>query len=64
MAAPVGGKTCVITGAGSGIAQAIADMFGARGAALVVSDNRLDAAQAAAEAITARVELRPRSHAT
>lgn len=44
----------VITGAGAGIGRAIAQTFAAAGAAVVVSDLRLEAAQAVAEGISAQ----------
>lgn len=47
-------QVAVITGAGAGIGRAIAQTFAAAGAAVVVSDLRLEAAQAVAEGISAQ----------
>jgi 7-alpha-hydroxysteroid dehydrogenase len=47
-------QVAVITGAGAGIGRAIAETFAAAGAAVVVSDFNLEAAQAVARAIEAR----------
>jgi 3-oxoacyl-[acyl-carrier protein] reductase len=43
------GLVAVVTGAGQGIGRAVAEAFGSRGARVVVSDLRLDAAEEAAE---------------
>jgi NAD(P)-dependent dehydrogenase (short-subunit alcohol dehydrogenase family) len=45
------GKTAVVTGAGSGLGQAMAERFAAEGMTVVIADVRLDAAEAAAEGI-------------
>jgi NAD(P)-dependent dehydrogenase (short-subunit alcohol dehydrogenase family) len=45
------GKVAVITGAGGGIGSASARMFAAEGARLVLTDVRLDAAQAVADEV-------------
>ncbi|HEY6875484.1 MAG TPA: glucose 1-dehydrogenase [Candidatus Dormibacteraeota bacterium] len=45
------GKVCLITGAGSGIGQATARLFGAEGATVVAADVELSAATATAEEI-------------
>ncbi|TBL77309.1 SDR family oxidoreductase [Paenibacillus thalictri] len=45
------GKVAVITGAASGMGKAIAELFAAEGAQVVVSDLRLEAAQTVASAI-------------
>jgi NAD(P)-dependent dehydrogenase (short-subunit alcohol dehydrogenase family) len=45
------GKTAVITGAGSGIGQAIALLFGAQGARVIVLDISVDAGNAVADRI-------------
>ncbi len=47
----IDGQVAVITGAGAGIGRAIAETFGAAGAAVVVSDRDVDAAKSVAEAI-------------
>lgn len=47
----IDGQVAVITGAGAGIGRAIAETFGAAGAAIVVSDRDVAAAVAVAEAI-------------
>ncbi|WBB61236.1 3-oxoacyl-ACP reductase FabG [Streptomyces sp. WMMC500] len=46
------GRTAIITGAGQGIGLAIAGVFAAHGARLVVADVNPDAADAAAEALS------------
>lgn len=48
------GQVAVITGAGAGIGQAIAETFAAAGAAVMVSDLDADAARKVAQAIQAR----------
>jgi NAD(P)-dependent dehydrogenase (short-subunit alcohol dehydrogenase family) len=48
----LGGKTAIVTGAGSGIGRASAIRFAEEGAAVVVADIRLARAQETAEAIT------------
>src|SRR5438094_10296370 len=45
------GKTALVTGAGSGIGEAIALALAARGARLVIADLNLEAAQRVAKAI-------------
>src|SRR5271155_3788724 len=47
------GRSALVTGAGSGLGQAIARAFAAAGAAVVVTDIDKDAAVATAESITA-----------
>ena len=47
------GKTGIVTGAASGIGKAIAEGYAACGGTVIVSDLKLDAAQAVADAITA-----------
>jgi NAD(P)-dependent dehydrogenase (short-subunit alcohol dehydrogenase family) len=47
----LGGKVAVVTGAGSGLGKAIATRFAAEGMTVVIADNRLDAAAAAATEI-------------
>ncbi len=47
-------KVCVITGAASGIGHGIATRFIADGAKVVIADLKLDAAQKAADALTAK----------
>lgn len=47
-------QVAVITGAGAGIGRAIAETFAAAGAAVVVSDLRLEAATAVAQGIEAK----------
>lgn len=47
-------QVAVITGAGAGIGRAIAETFAAAGAAVVVSDLRLEAATAVVQAIVAK----------
>lgn len=47
----IDGQVAVITGAGAGIGRAIAETFGAAGAAVVVSDRDVAAATAVAEGI-------------
>jgi len=47
-------KTCIITGAASGIGHGIAERFIADGANVVIADLKLDAAQKAADALTAK----------
>jgi NAD(P)-dependent dehydrogenase (short-subunit alcohol dehydrogenase family) len=46
-------KVCIITGAGSGIGRASAEMFGREGAIVVVTDIRADAAEEVARGIVA-----------
>ncbi|MEO8241659.1 MAG: 3-hydroxybutyrate dehydrogenase [bacterium] len=45
-------KVCVVTGAASGIGHAIAERFVTDGARVVIADLKIDAANAAAEALT------------
>ncbi|MBO7742672.1 SDR family oxidoreductase [Paenibacillus sp. MWE-103] len=47
------GKAAIVTGAASGMGKAIAELFAAEGAKVVVGDLRLDAAQAVADGIAA-----------
>ena len=47
-------QVAVVTGAGAGIGRAIAETFAAAGAAVMVSDLKLETAQVVADAITAR----------
>ncbi len=47
------GKTAVVTGAGAGIGQAIAELFSRAGAAIVVADIQADAAETVADRIRA-----------
>jgi len=47
------GAVALVTGAGAGIGQAIAETFAAAGAAVAVSDLKVDAAEEVARAITA-----------
>lgn len=49
----LGGKTAIVTGAGSGIGAAIAKRFGEEGANVVVADINLDAAQGVVDEISA-----------
>jgi NAD(P)-dependent dehydrogenase (short-subunit alcohol dehydrogenase family) len=51
MGSRLAGKVCIITGAGSGIGQASAQLFAVEGARVVVADIDLQAAQSTAEAI-------------
>lgn len=46
-------KVCIVTGAASGIGKAIADIYAAEGAKVVIADLNLEAAQKAADDITA-----------
>lgn len=46
-------KVCIVTGAASGIGKAIADLYAAQGGKVVIADLNLDAAQKAADDITA-----------
>jgi 3-hydroxybutyrate dehydrogenase len=50
-ALPLSGRTALVTGAGSGIGEAIARELASAGAAVLVQDLRLDTASAVAEAI-------------
>jgi NAD(P)-dependent dehydrogenase (short-subunit alcohol dehydrogenase family) len=45
------GKVAVVTGSGSGLGKAMAERFAAEGMTVVIADNRLDAAEAAAAEI-------------
>jgi NAD(P)-dependent dehydrogenase (short-subunit alcohol dehydrogenase family) len=51
MGSRLAGKVCIITGAGSGIGQAGAQLFAAEGARVVVADIDLQAAQSTVEGI-------------
>jgi 7-alpha-hydroxysteroid dehydrogenase len=46
------GQVAIVTGGGAGIGRAIAELFSAAGAAIVVSDRTLETADETAEAIT------------
>lgn len=48
------GQAAVVTGAGAGIGRAIAETFASAGASVMVSDLKLETAQAVAEAIRAK----------
>ncbi|MGF7031631.1 NAD(P)-dependent dehydrogenase (short-subunit alcohol dehydrogenase family) [Paenibacillus mucilaginosus] len=48
------GKTAVITGAASGMGKSIAELFASEGAKVVVSDLRVEAAQAVVDGILAK----------
>lgn len=48
------GQVAVVTGGGAGIGRGISELFGAAGAAVVVSDLNRDAAEAVAQGIRAR----------
>ena len=48
------GKVAVVTGSGSGLGRAIAERLATEGMTVVIADNRLDAAEAAAAAIEQR----------
>ncbi len=51
--AGLAGKTALITGAASGIGKAIAELYAQQGASVAIADINKDAAEAAANAITA-----------
>ncbi|MGV2805845.1 SDR family NAD(P)-dependent oxidoreductase, partial [Clostridium perfringens] len=48
------GNVAIVTGAASGMGKATAELFAAEGAKVVVSDLRLEAAQAVVDEITAK----------
>src|SRR5579862_5733652 len=51
---PYRGRTAVVTGAGSGIGRAIAELLAEKGATVALADRDLDAASAVADGIMTR----------